>query len=253
MGRIPIVAGNWKMNLTAAGARELLEAIQDGRPDDIQGVEKVVCPPFVYLPLASDICVGTSVKVGGQDLHWEEKGAFTGEVSAAMLRDYAEYVIIGHSERRAYFGETDASVNKKLQAAIAHGLTPIVCVGETLEQRNAGQTLEVLRSQVRGALEGISLPAGAVFAYEPVWAIGTGVAATTDDANDGIGAVRAEIAALQGSGIAGEVRILYGGSVTPANIADFVAMPEVDGGLVGGASLVASSYLEMIRNVAAIS
>jgi triosephosphate isomerase len=253
VARTPIVAGNWKMNTSAASARELLEAIKEGGPDSVSNVEKIVCPPFVYLPLTAELCAGTSLAVGGQDLHWEEKGAFTGEVSGPMLKDFASHVIIGHSERRAYFGETDETVNKKLKAAMAHGLIPIVCVGETLDQRNAGQTLDVLRTQVRGALDGVTLEASAIIAYEPVWAIGTGVAATSADANDGIGAVRAEIAALQGDEIAQQVRILYGGSVTPANIAEYVSLPEVDGGLVGGASLVAASYLEMIRNVSGIA
>ncbi len=252
MARPPIVAGNWKMNTLAGTAKELLEAILAGEPDAVSNVEKIVCPPFVYLPLAADLLAGSSVKVGGQDLHWEEKGAFTGEVSGPMLRDFAEYVIIGHSERRAYFGDTDEAVNKKLKAAMAHGLLPIVCVGETGDERNAGQTLDVLRRQVRGALEGVTLTSSAIVAYEPVWAIGTGVAATSTDANDAIGFVRSEIAALQGESIASQVRILYGGSVTPANIAEYIGQPEVDGGLVGGASLVAASFLEMVRNVAAI-
>ncbi|MGE0058454.1 MAG: triose-phosphate isomerase [Dehalococcoidia bacterium] len=253
MARTPIVAGNWKMNTTAATARELLEAIVAGDPDSVEGVEKIVCPPFVYLPLASDVLVGSSVKVGGQDLHWEEKGAFTGEVSGPMLRDYAEYVIIGHSERRAYFGDSDEWVNRKLKAALAHGLVPIVCVGETLDQRNAGQTLDVLKTQIVGALEDVSLGPSAIVAYEPVWAIGTGVAATSADAQEAISFIRGQLAELQGGAIASEVRILYGGSVTPANIAEYVGLPDVDGGLVGGASLVAASYLEMIRNVASIA
>ena len=252
MARTPIVAGNWKMNTTAAVARTLLEEIKAGDPDAVKNVEKIVCPPFVYLPLASDICIGTSLKVGGQNLHWEEKGAFTGEVSGPMLRDFAEYVIIGHSERRAYFGDTDEWVNKKLKAAMSHGLIPIVCVGETLDQRNAGQTLDVLRTQVRGALEGVTLDQTAIIAYEPVWAIGTGVAATSNDAQEAIAFIRGQLNELQGEAVSSAIRILYGGSVTPANIAEYVGLPDVDGGLVGGASLVAASYLEMIRNVSTI-
>jgi triosephosphate isomerase len=253
MARTPIVAGNWKMNTSAASARELLEAIAAGNPDSVTNVEKIVCPPFVYLPLASDVLDASSVKVGAQDLHWEEKGAFTGEVSGPMLRDYAEYVIIGHSERRAYFGDTDEWVNRKLKAALSHGLIPIVCVGETLEQRNAGQTLDVLKTQIGGALDDVSLGPTAIIAYEPVWAIGTGVAATSADAQEAIAFIRGQVAELQGHTIADEIRILYGGSVTPANIAEYVGLPDVDGGLVGGASLVAASYLEMIRNVSAIA
>ncbi|HEY4684674.1 MAG TPA: triose-phosphate isomerase [Dehalococcoidia bacterium] len=251
MSRTPIVAGNWKMNTNAASARELVEAIKGGSVDAVLNVEKVLCPPFIYLPLVAGLAAGTSLKVGAQDMHWEEKGAFTGEVSAAMLGDFATHVIIGHSERRAYFGETDETVNRKVKAALAHGLVPIICVGETGAERQAGHTHNILRRQVRGALQDVALPAGAVIAYEPVWAIGTGVAATPADANDAIAFIRREVAALQGEATASAVRILYGGSVTPANIADFVAQPEVDGGLVGGASLVAESFIEMVRAVAA--
>jgi triosephosphate isomerase len=170
-----------------------------------------------------------------------------------MLKDFCQYAIIGHSERRAMFGDTDEVVNKKLTAAMQHGLLPIVCVGETGDERNAGQTLDALRRQVRGALEDMSLQADAVIAYEPVWAIGTGVAATSADANAAISFIRSEVAALQGEEVAAQIRILYGGSVTPANIVEFVGQPEVDGGLVGGASLVAASYVEMVRNVSAIA
>jgi triosephosphate isomerase len=250
MARTPIVAGNWKMNTVAATASELIEAIKGGGLDAVQGVEKVVCPPFVYLPLVAGAVKGTSIAVGAQDLHWEEKGAFTGEVSAPMLRDFATHVIIGHSERRAYFGETDESVNRKLKAALAHGLTPIVCVGETGAERNAGQTLDVLRRQVRGALDGVALDATTVIAYEPVWAIGTGVAATSADANEAIGFIRGEVAGLFSAALASEIRILYGGSVSPANIVELVGQPEVDGGLVGGASLAGESFVQMVRAIA---
>jgi triosephosphate isomerase len=253
MPRTPIVAGNWKMNTVAASARELVEGIKKERPDGIGGVEKVLCPPFPYLQLVSELTRGTTLKIGAQNMHWDEKGAFTGEVSPLMVRDYAEYVIIGHSERRALFGETDETVNRKLKSALDHNLVPIVCVGETGSQREAGRTLDILRAQVRGALDSVSIPSTAVIAYEPVWAIGTGVAATAQDANEAIGFIRSEIAALQGETTAQEVRILYGGSVTPANIAEFVSQPEVDGGLVGGASLVAASFAEMLRNVAALA
>jgi triosephosphate isomerase len=252
VARTPIVAGNWKMNTVTSSARELLEGIKSGDLDEVGNVEKVVCPPFVYLPLAQSVLQGTDITLGAQDMHWEEKGAFTGEVSGPMLKDFCDYAIIGHSERRAMFGDTDEVVNKKLKAAMQHRLLPIVCVGETGDERNAGQTLDVLRRQVRGALEGVSLQPDAVIAYEPVWAIGTGVAATTSDANEAIGFIRSEVVSLQGQDVASQVRILYGGSVTPSNIAEFVGQPEVDGGLVGGASLVAASYVEMVRNVAAI-
>jgi triosephosphate isomerase (TIM) len=250
MPRIPIVAGNWKMNTDAATARALVEGIKAAGAGDAKGVEKVVCPPFVYLPLVAEVARNSTLMVGAQDLHWEDKGAFTGEVSATMLKDYATHVIIGHSERRQYFGETDESVNKKLRAALEHGLTPIVCVGETGDQRNAGKMQDVLRGQVRGALADIRLPQSAIIAYEPVWAIGTGVAATAADANDAIGFIRGEIAALQDDATAQAVRILYGGSVSPANIAELVGQPEVDGGLVGGASLVADSFAQMVQALA---
>jgi len=251
MSRTPMVAGNWKMNTTAATAVGLVRGIRDGGADGVQGVDKVVCPPFVYLAAVGEACRGSSLKVGAQNLHWEEKGAYTGEVSAAMLRELAELVIIGHSERRQYFCETDETVNKKLRAALTAGLTPIVCVGETGAQRQQGQTRDVLRTQVRGAFEGVDAPSSTVVAYEPVWAIGTGVAATPDDAQEAIAFIRAELAALLGRDRAAQVRILYGGSVTPDNIGAFVAQPDVDGGLVGGASLQAASFVEMCRKVAA--
>ncbi len=248
MARTPIIAGNWKMNTAMATAKDLAESIAAGGAFD--GIETIICPPFPFLGLVAESVVNTSIRVGAQNLHWEEKGAFTGEVSAAMLSDLVQCVIIGHSERRAYFGDTNETVNKKLQAALIGGLVPIVCIGETGAERNAGQTLEVLKRQVEGALAGVSLPPSAVIAYEPVWAIGTGVAATTDDANQAIGFIRQELARLQGESIADQVRILYGGSVTPANVAEYVAQPEVDGALVGGASLDAGSFLEMLRRVA---
>lgn len=251
MARTPIIAGNWKMNTDAASARELVEGIKTAGLDAITVVEKVLCPPFVYLQLVRELTRGTSLKVGAQNMHWEEKGAFTGEISATMVKDFAEYVIIGHSERRQYFGETDESVRRKLLAALAHGLTPIVCVGETGEERSAGRTNDVLLRQVRGAFADVDLAGTVVIAYEPVWAIGTGVAATAQDANDAIGFIRAELGRLAGAQTAEAVRILYGGSVTPANVAEIVSQPEVDGGLVGGASLVASSFADLVRAAAA--
>jgi triosephosphate isomerase len=238
------------MNTDAAAARALVEGIKASGASEAKGVEKVLCPPFVYLPVVSEVAQGTALQVGAQDLHWEEKGAFTGEISATMLKDFATHVIIGHSERRQFFGETDESVNKKLAAALGAGLTPIVCVGETGTERNAGQMEEVLTRQVKGALSDITLPEGAVIAYEPVWAIGTGVAATADDANAAIAFIRAQVAALQGDATAQAIRILYGGSVTAANIAELVAQPEIDGGLVGGASLVAESFAQMVQAIA---
>lgn len=252
MARTPLVAGNWKMNTVADTARKLVEDIRAGGVDSAAGVEKVVCPPFPLLSVVAAAVRGSSLKVGAQNMHWEEKGAFTGEVSAPMLAGLVEYVIIGHSERRAYFGETDETVNRKIGAALAAGLTPIVCVGETGRQRQAGETEAVLRHQVGGAFEGVDVPASLVVAYEPVWAIGTGAAATAVDANGAIFFIRRELAGRAGDQVAGQVRILYGGSVTAENVTDFVTQPEVDGGLVGGASLVAASFVEMVRRVATV-
>ena len=249
MARTPIVAGNWKMNTTLETARALAEGIKGHGLDSITTVEKILCPPFVYLAAIADITKGTSLKVGAQDVFWEEKGAFTGQVAVGMLKDFCEYVIIGHSERRQFFGETDETVAKKLTAALAGGLTPILCVGETGAEREAGETQAVLRRQVQGALSSVDFPATAIVAYEPVWAIGTGVAATAQDANDAIGFIRGELASLKGGSVADAVRILYGGSMTPANVAELVAQPEVDGGLVGGASLVADSFAEMVKAI----
>src|SRR5690606_12555429 len=224
--------------------------IKDAGLDGISSVEKVLCPPFVYLPAVAEIAAGSSLKVGAQDVHWEEKGAFTGEVSTAMLKDFCQYIITGHSERRAMSGDTDEVVAKKLAAVIASGLTPILCVGETGAEREAGETENVLRRQVQSALQSVDLPDTAVIAYEPVWAIGTGVAATAQDANDAIAFIRRELASHKGEATANAVRILYGGSVSPANIKELVGQPEVDGGLVGGASLDATSFAEMVRAIA---
>jgi len=250
--RIPIVAGNWKMNTTAASCAELCDGIRKG-VDGISGVEKVVCPPFPFLFIARDRLKGSSVKVGAQNVHWAERGAYTGAVSHMMLAGVVEYVIIGHSERRAYHGDTDETVNRRLVAALAAGLKPIFCVGETESEREAGRTEEVLRRQVRLGLKGINVPEGFVIAYEPVWAIGTGKAATGPMANEAIGLIRAEVARLSGAAVAQSVRILYGGSVTPDNVAEFASQPEIDGGLVGGASLNADSFVSLVRQTAEVA
>ena len=247
--RIPIVAANWKMHTTVNTATELFRALRESI-DGVKSVEKVVCPPFVFLALAQQALAGSSIKVGAQNVFWEEKGAFTGEISPPMLVDFCEYVIIGHSERRKYFGETDEAVNRRLKAALAQGLRPIFCVGETADERQARRTEEVLLRQVRGGLAGIEIAPGFVVAYEPVWAIGTGVPATGEMANETIGLIRRELASLYGDELAQAARIQYGGSVDGANIAEFMAQPEIDGALVGGASLKADVFTTIVAEAA---
>ena len=246
--RRPILAGNWKMNLTIAQATEFVRGVRRGL-NAIKGVDRVLCPPFTALAPIKDLLAATEIGLGAQNMYWEEKGAFTGEVSPAMLQELCQYVILGHSERRAYFGETDEGVNRKLKAALAHGLHPIVCVGETEAEYDAGQTEQVVSSQVRGCLAGLTSEqvAGLVIAYEPVWAIGTGKAATAAGAGSVIGLnIRGTIAGLYGEAAAEAVRVQYGGSVTSANVAEFMAHPDIDGALVGGASLK-PDFVELVR------
>jgi triosephosphate isomerase len=223
------------------------------RIDAIEGVEKVVCPPFPFLALVAGALKSSSIAVGAQNLYWEPKGAFTGEVSAPMLQGLVEFVIIGHSERRAYFCETDETVNKKVKAALAAGLRPILCVGETEREREDGKTDEVLIRQTRGALDGVDVPAGFAIAYEPVWAIGTGKAATGPMANEAIALIREQVAGLSDAARGQSLRILYGGSVTPDNIAEFIAEPDIDGALVGGACLKADSFAGIVEQAACVS
>ena len=249
--RIPLIAGNWKMNTTLDEAGKLVTAMRSGL-DAIQGVEKVVCPPFISLAVVKETLKGSTVKLGAQNLHFEEKGAYTGEVSPLMLAGLCEFVIIGHSERRQYFGETDEVVNKKLRAALKVGLKPILCVGERLEQNEAGKTKEVVTGQVKAGLAGLDYSADMVIAYEPIWAIGTGRAATGAQANETIGLIRRQFAELYGKENAGKLRILYGGSVTADNISEFVAQDEIDGGLVGGASLKADQFVSIVRQTSEI-
>jgi triosephosphate isomerase len=248
-----MVAGNWKMNKTVEETRSL--AFELGQElKSIQGVEKVVCPPFPALLAAAAVLQGTDIGLGAQNMHWESKGAFTGEVSAAMVAEHCQYVILGHSERRTYFGETDETVNKKLHTALTHDLTPIVCVGETLEENESGRTAEVIARQVRLGLQGVD-PASAarlVIAYEPVWAIGTGRAATGPDANRVLSdVIRPALAELFGEQTAQSIRILYGGSVTAANAAEFFGQPDIDGALVGGASLKVAEFTAITKSAAA--
>ncbi len=247
--RLPIIAGNWKMNTTIEQAIELVQEMR-GKLDKIEGVEKVLCPPFVSLGAADELLVGSSIKLGAQNMHFEEKGAYTGEVSPIMLAKLCEYVILGHSERRQYFGETDEIVNKKVKTALKSDLKPILCVGERLEENEAGKTEERVTQQVRIALAGIASPQGLVIAYEPVWAIGTGKAATGGQANQTIGLIRHIMAQLYGKDFAQAMRIQYGGSVTSANIAEFVSQPEIDGALVGGASLKAAEFVSIVEQTA---
>ncbi len=247
--RTPIIAGNWKMNCTVAEAVKLVKEMLPGM-EKIAGVEKVVCPPFTALAPVRDILKNSPVKLGAQDLYFQEKGAFTGEVSPGMVKELCQYVIIGHSERRAYFGETDDLVNKKVQAALKAGLLPIVCVGETLEKREQGKAEEVVVGQVQRGLVGVAATATLVIAYEPVWAIGTGKAATGDDANKMIGLIRQTAAGLFGAGTAAQIRVQYGGSVTASNVVEFIGQKEIDGALVGGASLKAAEFLAILEQTA---
>ncbi len=246
--RKKIVAGNWKMNKTVGEAVELALAVRDGCSDR-SDVDVVVCPPFTALKPVSDVIANSPLKLGAQNMHAEKSGAFTGEISPAMLRDvYCHYVILGHSERRSLFGETDAVVNRKVKAALEHHLIPIVCVGETLEQREAGQTETIVRSQVEDSLEGIGeAVARLVIAYEPVWAIGTGRNATPEQAQEVHHLIREVVRAMCGAAAAQAVRIQYGGSVKPSNARELFAKPDIDGGLIGGASLEAPSFLEIVR------
>ncbi len=240
------------MNKTIAEARELVNGMRNdlARLAADGKVEIVLCPPFISIPQVVEQVKGTPIRVGAQDLFWEVKGAFTGEVSPAMVRELCEYVIIGHSERRQFFGETDESVNKKLGAALAHQLKPIVCVGENLQQNEAGQTQAIVGAQVRAAFKDLSQEQarGIVIAYEPIWAIGTGKAATGAGANSVIGlTIRGAIADLYDEATAQSVRVQYGGSVNPKNVAEFLTQPEIDGALVGGASLVAADFVAICK------
>ena len=247
--RTPIMAGNWKMNKTVAEAEALVREMMDPLLA-IEGVDKVFCPPFMAVPAVAALVKGTPIGVGAQDMYWKESGAYTGEVSPLMVAEFCDYVILGHSERREYFGETDETVHQKLLAALQHGLTPIVCVGETLEQRDAGVTESWVTGQVEAALRDLSAEqvAGIIIAYEPIWAIGTGRAATAQDAEHVCGSVvRATIARLFGRDTAEAIRIQYGGSVNPGNAAELMAQPNIDGGLVGGASLKAADFVAVVR------
>jgi len=249
--RKPIVAGNWKMNRTPAEAADLARALLRDLAG-VEGVDRVLCPPFVALPAVAEVLKGSPLGLGAQNIYWKDSGAFTGEVSPAMLKGWCQYVIIGHSERRQYFGETDATVNLKAKAALNHELTPIICVGEVLAENEAGQTTAVVTRQTQGAYAGLSAAEAlkTVIAYEPVWAIGTGRAATAEGANAVIGQIRAVVAGLFSPEVAAALRIQYGGSVTAANAAELMAQPEIDGALVGGASLKPAEFVAIVRAAA---
>ena len=245
--RKPIIAGNWKMHKTIAEALEFVNEVKDRVNND--KVEAVICAPFTLLKDLKQATKGTNIKIGAQNMHFEEKGAFTGEISPLMLKELdMDYVVIGHSERRQYFNETDETVNKKVLIALEVGIDPILCVGETLEEREAGNTKDVCKVQVEKALENVSKEdlAKVVIAYEPVWAIGTGKTATSEDANDVIAYIREVVANLYGE-LANEVRIQYGGSVKPSNVAEIMNQSDIDGALVGGASLEANDYVELVN------
>lgn len=247
--RKPIVAGNWKMNKTSNEAEALARGVV-ALIADVQDVEVVICPPFTALDYVSGIVKGTIVGLGAQTMHWEASGAFTGEVSAQMLlTSGCQYVILGHSERRQIFGETDQKVNKRLQAALRAGLKPIVCVGETLEERKSEVTEKVVRKQVTGAFEGLldKEAQQVVLAYEPVWAIGTGLTATPEQAEAVHAYIRDVLTQLYDNTVSQAVRIQYGGSVKPDNAADLFGRPNIDGGLIGGASLDAGSFAAIVK------
>jgi triosephosphate isomerase len=247
--RKPFVAGNWKMYKTVAESRHLVSELVPGL-QSITAVDKAICPPFTALLAVRALLEGTDIGLGAQNLHWEASGAYTGEISPTMVAELCRYVIIGHSERRAHFGETDSSVNKKMQSALVHGIIPIMCVGETLEENEANRTFEVVSRQVREGLARLDLEDGEaiVIAYEPVWAIGTGRAATAEGANAVVrDSIRSVLAEDFGEPFAEQVRILYGGSVKASNAAEFFTQPDIDGALVGGASLNADEFTAIVQ------
>ena len=247
--RTPIIAGNWKMHKTIAEAVQLAREVREAVAD-IAGVEVVLCPPFVALAAVEDVLATSKVGLGAQNMYWEKQGAFTGEVSPLMLQGLCDYVILGHSERRQYFGETDEGVNQKIKAALAHHLMPIVCVGENLAQNEAGETVAFVGGQIKAAFAGLSAAEAAkvVVAYEPIWAIGTGKTAEPTDANRIIAeSIRSTLAEMYGDDVAQQVRVQYGGSVKPNNVESFMAQPDIDGALVGGACLQADSFVAIVK------
>jgi triosephosphate isomerase len=250
--RVPFIAGNWKMNTTVDEAVKLVN-IMKPQLEATTNVEIAVCPPFVSLSAVRDLLKGSIIKLGAQNMFFEEKGAYTGEVSPLMLKELCEYVILGHSERRQYFGETSEYVSYKVKAAVKAGLKPILCVGENLAEIEAGRTEEVVTGQLVKSLAGVDQFPGTVIAYEPVWAIGTGKAATGEQANQVISLIRQTVTGIFDKNFAYDMRILYGGSVTGDNIEEFVGQPEIDGALVGGASLKPDQFVSIVRQTAQIN
>ena len=247
--RTPIIAGNWKLNNTISESVGLVTHLRD-LVADVTGVEIVVAPTFITLSAVADALEGSNIRLAAQDVFWEESGAFTGEISPVMLKDVGcEYTIIGHSERRAYFGETNESVNRKVRAALSHGIKPIICVGETREDREAGRTEAIVEAHIINGVSGLSAEAllSTVIAYEPVWAIGTGITATPEQAQEVHALIRTLLSAQYSADTAEQVRIQYGGSVKPDNAADLMAQPDIDGALVGGASLEAESFAQIVQ------
>jgi triosephosphate isomerase len=247
--RKPLIAGNWKMNTNIGEAEELVGKMIN-ELDGIKNVDRVVCPPFVSLAAVAEIIKGSTIKLGAQNVYFENKGAYTGEVSPLMLFGLCQFIIIGHSERRQYFNETDEIVNKKVKAALGAGIKPILCLGEKLEENEAGRTAEVVSRQLGSALAGVTSLGGAVIAYEPIWAIGSGRSASGRQANQTIALIRRRLARLFDEETAQNTRILYGGSVTADNITDFVSQPEIDGALVGGASLKPEQFISIVEQTA---
>ena len=248
--RKPFIAGNWKMYKTVAEGVELAEGLRESLAD-VTTMELAVCTPATALYAVSRALAGSNIGVGAQNMSWEKEGAFTGEISPVMVKELGQYIIIGHSERRQHFGETDATVNRKIKAALAYGITPIVCIGESLEQNKAGETVSFVRAQIHGAFADISTEDARklVLAYEPIWAIGTGLTATPEDADHIIRkAIRDVLTELYDKETAEVIRVQYGGSVKPDNMAEFIVMPEIDGALVGGASLKVASFTAIVRN-----
>ena len=248
--RKPFIAGNWKMNKTIPEGIELAAGLKDTLAD-VDSMDLAVCPTATVLSAVSEILFDSNIGVGAQNMYWEESGAYTGEISPPMVKELANYIIIGHSERRKYFGETDETVNKKIKAAMEHDLSPIVCVGESQEQNEAGETVDFVGAQIRGAFEGISADEAKTItmAYEPIWAIGTGLTATPEDADRIIReAIRDVLSDLYDEETAETIRVQYGGSVKPHNIAEFIVMDEIDGALVGGASLQVDSFTAIVKN-----